>query len=115
MAMSPTLRLVRAETDDDWDQARRLIQELIDWDVGECRTLGFESEDVIRASNSDHHRYETASVATTLSLHHTGPETAVVMMVTSSLPNELTCARHSPATAAVRVAILQADSNVPAQ
>jgi ribosomal protein S18 acetylase RimI-like enzyme len=53
MATSPTLQLVRAESLDDWDDARRLIREMIDWDVAECRSLGFEADEVIRTFYPD--------------------------------------------------------------
>ena len=48
-----SIKLVPAATNIQWKQAKDLIQELIDWDVGECENLGFERDDVIRTFYPD--------------------------------------------------------------
>jgi ribosomal protein S18 acetylase RimI-like enzyme len=53
LALSPTIKIVPASTDPEWDDADVLIQELIQWDVRQCESLGFEPSDVIRTFYPD--------------------------------------------------------------
>jgi putative acetyltransferase len=53
MAPAASIKSISATTNVDWGEAKGLIQELIDWDVRQCESLGFERADVIRTFYPD--------------------------------------------------------------
>jgi ribosomal protein S18 acetylase RimI-like enzyme len=49
----PSIKLLSVSADAEWIDAGELVQELIDWDIGQSENLGFARADVIRTFYPD--------------------------------------------------------------